>query len=267
MDCEGYTPLFHWLASAFSFSNHAFFYFNVILFGGLLPLILFFISKKATSVWLYYSSTSFFYYHIDGVFPQGIAILLLLIVLSLKDWRKQLLFVPLGILAHSHGVYVVLIGILASNIWRIHKKFGWKNILLGCSGVFGNNRPEILAEKITYPDLSGGTQVLGSGSYPIEWGILLSLFTKFFPLPFWYFAIKTYLKKRRLDLLIVAGFSLVAGVAMNHRMFYVIPLVLIPGVSWYFEKLSLKKKVLFLLFTVLLFGFQLYSWFNSRWSC
>ena len=115
--CEIYAPLFSWIAKPFAFHPNAFFFFTVFLIGFVTPMLLFLLSKNWLSVWFYYSITSYYWFFIDGIFAQALAMILLLLVLFLKDWKQQALMVLLAILSHGTGFFLVLITFLLKNFY------------------------------------------------------------------------------------------------------------------------------------------------------
>ena len=194
-ECETYTPLFHYLASWFAFSENSFWFFTVFLFGFAIPMIFYYLTKNSMSVWLYISSSSAFYYLIDGVFPQGLALGLCLLIFAVKDWRIQSLLVLAASLSHGHGFYLGLTAFLLNRAWIYAEanKFDFREIFLSCSGIFGLDRPDILDMKI---DTVIGTTVTVAKAYPITITNVLSLFSKMFPLPFWIVSFWYSIKKR-----------------------------------------------------------------------
>lgn len=265
--CEIYAPLFHWIASPFTFNPNAFFLFTVFLIGFVTPMLLYFIARNWLVVWLYFATTSYFWFFIDGIFAQATVTILFLLILVLKDWRLQSLVILLSIFAHGHGFFLTTSAFLAVHFWNIFKddvknfdfkkKFG--KIMLGCSGVFGNQRPEILEQHIN------GLVSTGSA---FKVGHLLIIFTKIFPLPYFLIAVYHLIKsKEDWHFLILVVVSLGAGFIVSHRIFYIMPLVLLPSLSWFATKLEGRKRTLFLVSTLAVFIFQFYSWFNFKQVC
>ena len=184
-ECETYTPLFHILASPFTFQEKQFWFFCVFLFGFIMPLSFYYLTKHWISVWLFISSTSAFYYLIDGVYPQALAMLICILIFAVKDWRWQSVLVLLATMAHGHGFWLGMTAFTLNRAWIILepkiKDISFRDIMLGCSSVFGLNKPEILDQQVQIDAIGK----LGSGAYHINFANILSLFTKIFPLPFW----------------------------------------------------------------------------------
>ncbi len=266
--CEDYTPLFHYLANLFSFSDNSFWFFVVFLFAFVIPMIFYYLTKNAMSVWLYISSTSSFYFFIDGVFPQGLALGICLLIFAVKDWRIQALLVLAGALTHGHGFYLALTAFLLNRTWIYIEanEFDFNKILLSCSGIFGNFRPEILDTKI---EEIGGLVI--AKAYPISIANILSLFSKMFPLPFWIISFWYSIKKRwRWDLLIMALFAIAFAFIPggSHRSWYLVPYMLIPATSMFYKDLEgSDAKFLFIAFTVFMFIIQIWSWWNYKILC
>ena len=238
------------------------------------------LTRQWIVVWFYFSTTSFFWFHIDGVFPQGLAILFAMLILGTKDWRIQIGLIGLATLTHSHGFHLGLIAFISNQLWLLFKhdiqkkgKFTSKikdkfmKVFLGCSGIFGNAGPKFLEERIVinFGDIS---KPLGGGAYPLQIVNILALFTKIFPLPLWLISLYYYIKsKQRWDLVLMVLLVLMAGTffsTSSHRVFYVIPLLLLPGLTWFYNKTRKRNKAVILLFSVGVFIIQVWSWVNIR---
>jgi len=265
--CFIYTPLFHIIASPFTFHPNAFFYFTVFLIGFVTPMLLFLISKKWEIVWFYFAITSYFWFFIDGIFPQALAGILLLLILLIKDWKIQALIVLLSVFVHGHGFFLTAVTFLSIHLWEAIKKdvedFSFKEklqkIFLGCSGIFGNSRPETLDEPV-------GNLV--STGVEFKLGNILILFFKIFPIPYFYFSIKHLIKEKKdFHLLFITIISLIAGLLFSHRIFYVIPLVLLLALTDFYYNLNESHRKLFLISSLVMFGYQLYSWLNFKLVC
>lgn len=267
VECEQYAPLFHWLAGPFTFHTQAFAYFAIFLVAFVTPLALFFLSKNWFSVWLYYT-TGYFWFMVDGIFAQALAGILLLVLLTSEDWRVELSMVLLGILAHGHGFFLILMAFVLKHAWfAIEPKvksfdFNVWEKLFACSGVFGYSKPAILDAPVSI----GGKQLVSTGT-DFTVSNLLIPFTKIFPFPYlvgvWY----SCSKRKDLHLVGIALGATVAGFWISHRIFYVIPLVLIPSVTDWFDEQPKKTRVLFGVLTFLLFCFQVYTWVNYKILC
>ena len=265
-NCDSYTPGFHALAWVFSFHEDAFFYFVIFLLAFVTPMLLHWITKNWVVVWLYFATTSYFWFMVDGIFPQALAGVALLLILGLKDWRIQSVVVLLSILVHSQAFFLSLLAFFAVHAYHAFKKdgvnIGGAKLFPACSGLFGKNRPEILGEQVARHT---------SGGYKFTYADALIVFTKIFPLPFFYWSVKhLWTERKRLDFILVAFAALVMGFFVSPRVFYVIPLALLPGLAWFYQKLSKEqkwKKHAFILLTIVSFAFQLYSWANFREVC
>lgn len=252
-DCQIYAPLFHWVSGPFAFHENSFRYFSVFLVGILTPISLFLLSKKWISVWLYFSVTSYFYFFVDGIYSQALAHLLFLAVLISKDWKLDFVFLLLATLAHGHGFFLVAFGILCKNI--PFDRLSIEKIVPACSGIFGRDRPSVLDDRV-------GQLVTTGESF--TWAHLLILFTKIIPLPFFYFGVKKVIEDRKFQIMaMVAGF-LFAGTFISHRVYYLVPLVLIGPLAEYYQGLSGWGKQGFLAITVLFFSMNIYSWVNFK---
>lgn len=267
-DCEIYAPLFHWIASPFTFHPNAFFFFTVFLIGFVTPMLLFLLSKNWLTVWFYYSTTSYYWFMIDGIFAQALAMILLLTVLVLKDWKHQAFIVLIAILSHGSGFFLVLITFIIKNMVTKEnvsellnelkkEKEKWVKII-PCSGIFGLQKPLILKEQVG--------NLISTGK-PFTFADLLIPFIKIFPLPFTFLAVKQALKDKNYHIIALVIVILITGLWVSHRVFYALPLVLIPSLTNWVKTLNSKHRVIFLLITLGVFGLQLYSWFNFKLVC
>ena len=264
--CEIYAPLFSWVANPFTFHENAFFFFVVFLFAFVTPMLLFLLSKNWLSVWLYFSITSYYWFVIDGIFAQGLAMILFLLVLILKDWKHQAIIVLLAITSHGSGFFLVLIAFLVKNLLskenvseffdELKKKKLMK--IFPCSGVFGLQRPEILSQPIDGLITTGKAFTIGN---------LLIPFTKILPLPYAFFGVRQALRDKDYHIVVLFFVVIVIGFWMSHRIFYLLPLILIPSLVSWFGTLNRTHRSIFLLSTLVVFGFQLYSWLNFKLVC
>ena len=250
--CEMYAPLFHFIAKPFAFHENAFFYFVLFLFGIVTPMLVFFISKNWLSVIFYFTVTNYFYFIADGIFAQGLAIILLLSIFCFKDWRIQLGIVLLSIFSHGSGFYLVLIGFLIINF----KKGFLENGFLGCSATFGQNKPAIFEEQVLDLTTHGSA---------LTFGEVLIFFVKIFPLPFLVFSVWYSINKRyKIELLLMALVCFVGGFWISHRIFYVIPLLLIPALTNFAIDLKGKTRIVFWLLVVASFVYLFGGWINFK---
>lgn len=258
--CEIYAPLFSWIASPFAFHDNSFFFFVVFLLAFVVPMILYLLTERWIVVWLYFSTSSFFWFFIDGIFAQATAFILLLLVLYFKDWRLQALMVLIAITAHGHGFYLVLVAFLFKNLLELGDK-DLKTFLFPCSGLFGVTKPVVLTQQIDGLVTTGKAFTVADALIP---------FTKIFPFPYMFLAIRQAWKDKKYIYLVLVVVALVSGFWISHRIFYLIPLVLLPSLAEWAVKLKEKNVnhyYLFLLSTLLVFGFQFYSWFQFKLVC
>lgn len=264
--CQKYAPLFHWIAGPFTFHEKAFYYFVLFLLAIVIPFLLFLIARHWLVVWLYFSTTSFYWFFIDGLFAQAVALILFLLVFVVKDWRLRGAILVLSIFSHGHGFFLVLIALIAIYLWQIIEPFLERRRILKevfgffpCSGVFGVNKPEVLSQPVGDLTTTGVSFTVADALIP---------FTKIFPFPYFLLALKElWDSKQNWHYLLLFPVILVAGFWVSHRIFYVLPLVLLHPLTDFAVRLVGWKKGLFFLSTLLVFGFQLYSWLNRKLVC
>jgi|TARA_R100000501_G_C2631682_1_gene128289 hypothetical protein len=257
--CKSYAPLFHWIVGPFAAHDNSFFYFVVFLLAFVVPMLLFLITKDWIVTWFYFSTTSFFYFFIDGIFAQATAMILLLLLIYFKDWRIQSLIVILGMIAHGHGFFLLSIVFVIINFFKLLDEENWLKITPACSGAFGNNRPEFLAQPIDGLTTTGVQFTVADALIP---------FTKVFPFPYFVLSVwYSWKNKVNLDLVVISFVAILAGFLVSHRIFYIIPLVLLPGLVLFYRSLIGWPRLLFLFSTLIVFVFQLYSWINFKLVC
>lgn len=258
--CDYYTPLFHWLAGPFAFHENAFFYFVLFLLAFVTPMLLYLITKDWLVTWLYFATTSYFWFFINGIFAQATAMILLLLVVYFKDWRKQAIVVLLAALAHGHGFLLCLAAFICIHFVKaFQNKFNWMKVLPACSGTFGTNPPEVLNKPVD-----------GLVTTGVQFRVadVLIPFTKIFPLPLFIICVWwVFNKKEHLDLFLISIISIIAGFWISHRAFYILPLVLLPILVKWSRSLEPKWFKGFIVLTIIFFIYQLYSWLNYKLVC
>lgn len=247
--CKSYPPLFHWLAGFFIARTELFIFFVLFLFAVVTPLLLFKITGNAVAVWFYFSTTSYFYYVEAGPYPHGLAMILLLGLFATKNNLIRLAILGLSIITHSASFYLITFAFLVILLKENYTKIG--GVVAFCSPFWGKERPEIVTTYINNANVYLPTAVSINS--------LLSLIIKVCPLPFLYWGIRGLIAKRHWDFLLVAAVAFVAAFFTTERLFQTIPLMIIPGLVWYYEKCKFKKLILFL--SVLWCAFLLEQWF------
>lgn len=244
--CKVYTPLFHWLAIPFSFSENAFFYFTIFLFIIVSPLVIFYYSKSWYSTLLYFGASNYVFYFMDGIFPQAVANLFLFILFFTKDRRIEIAIIPLLILTHGSAL---IAGIALLFFKHVDLK-GWL-----CSSVFLNNKPEAVYEKI------GST-----GGIDFSVNNILHFFTLTFPFPFMIIALKeTWDKNQRYFGVLV--FLIFMGFIYANIVWYLSFLIAIPAMSSYYQSRGFLGRACLIVFTLAFGIIQFYLFWNYHTYC
>lgn len=262
--CEVYAPLLSWASKFFSFSEKSFLYFNIFLIGIVTPMLLFHITRTWVVAWFYFSTTNYFYYFVEGVYAQALAGVLVLTILATKNPFIRLLALVTLILAHGHGW---MMGLLVLSVLTISeglkKTEDWCepwSFFPVCSGVFGKTQ---LAEAINKP-IAGWT----AGGETWSYNDILHLFGKIFPLPFLVLGVSYYLRFReKIHFLVIGFLSVAIGFFVSPRVFYLLPLVMLPGLAWYTEQAKPEHRHWILAASFLSFVFMFYSWANFKLVC
>lgn len=250
---QEYAPLYSWLSSFFIYKEIVFKFFGLLMLGLIIPMLVFKLSKDWFSVLLYFTTTSFFYFFEQGIYAQPLAMVLMLIVIIYKNNFIRILVLFLSLFAHSLGFQLVLLALffmlLHETGWieLAFKKF--KNVLLGCSGWFPiqdgvETRPNGFLDAHLFSEQSNNF------SMSLRVSFLLKLIIEVFPLPYLYFATKQVLKNKDYGLFGIALASLLIGSFMDYRVFFVIPLVLLPALADFYRTLTgLHQKGFLILMT------------------
>lgn len=255
-NCLIYAPLFHWLGAPFAFHENAFMGFALLIIGVITPWLLFKQEKNWLTVWFYFTTSSYFWFFIDGIYSQALAHVFFLAILVNKEFKYDVLFLGLATLAHGHGFYLAALAILGKNLFHALKEDKW--FLPACSGVFGHNSPEVLTQQVN------GLMTHGQ---PFTIANILLPFTKIYPFFYWFLSVFQVFKERRWETLFLVGSILILGLLISHRIFYLIPLLLIPGLVRFTMGTSVFGRRIVLGSSLLVFGFQLFSWVNFKLLC
>lgn len=258
-ECDIYAPLFGWIASPFAFHETAFLFFVILLVGGVTPLLLYFLARDWLIVLLFYA-TGYFWFLADGILAQALAGILLVCLLLSKDYKIDFVLLLLLILAHGHGFLLGLIVLLCKHFTIVIVN-GFPKFFLACSGVFGMNRPELLNEPIQI----GSKKLVSTGINFTVGNALIVL--KILPFPFIVGLWEYWHTKENLELLVLFFALLIAGFMVSHRIFYFLPLTLLVGTTRYVRRLTGNYLISAYVLILLLFGFQVYAFFNNKFTC
>lgn len=263
-----YPPLFHWLASIFSFREETFYLFALFFLGIAIPITLVFITGHWISALLYFSATSFFYHFETGLYPQALAVFLALLVLHFKDWRIRIALVALGILAHSTGFYLVALFALACYLKEsglLEKAISKLKVFpVACSGWFPRNRPNELLETEIIEGSSRGT------SNALNLGRLTKFCVEIFPLPFAIMALFGFFIEKDWHLLLIFFVGLMFGI-FEYRIFFVSAIVGIIGLTTFFKRVvsnwSFKWQLPFFALVFAYAFIQFHVWWQLKFYC
>jgi len=243
-----YPPLFDWLASFFIFRNEVWVFFYLFLFAFLTPLTIFFITKSVYSVWFYFSISSYFYFTIQGLFPQGLIILFVLLMFASKNLYLRLLLVLLGILTHSTGIFLmplVLILIYLKEyyvIWKVNKLFGCVPMVP-----------------------IGVVESVGSRVAVFTYNDLIAFLLKVSPIPFCWFGLKWLWKNKEFGWLVLFAISFLGALFYSNRIIYFTGVICVIGFSQYFEESNNKKW--WLVLSLIWFVIEFWSWVQNALFC
>ena len=264
--CLIYYPLLHILGSVFSFNSTAFLFFLNFLVLLVTPLVLFFITKNWVTPWLYFSITQYVYLVNGGAaYPQALSIIFLLAIFATKNNFLRLVLFLVGSLAHSQAAVLIGVGWF---LILVQEGFFGKMFLLSCSGIFGKTVPQVLTEKVNVGVVQP-TQLITTS---IQFKDVLNFFARIIPFPFFLVGLLQVWYEKNIAvvglviLLLYQGLALSGSVSPS-RFFMVIPLILLPSITRFYESLRPKWQHFFLFFTVLSFCWEFGSWFSYKLQC
>lgn len=253
-----FPPLYAWISAPFIFRSNIFILFSLFMFGVVTPLVLVAITKNWISAWFYFATTDYFYYITAGLYNQGLVSILFLGLLATKNNYLRAILFLLGLLSHSTGLW------LLGGLWvlLLLKETNLKGFLPFCSPFWGEHTPEILKIEVA----------AASASYPpgrLTLNSVLAFFVKRCPLPFLYWGLKGIWHEKNWHYLVFIGLAVIIAIIHDQRALYLIPLLIIPGLTWYYASCSINKKRLIFGLSVVWFVFLLSQWFllSTRLFC
>ncbi len=255
-DCQGYFPLLHILGTIFSFSKFAFSRYLMFLLVFITPLILFYITKKWIVTWFYFATTQYVYLiEGGGAYPQALAGIFLLLLLSTKNNYLRAIILLVSIISHSQAF--ILIGIS----WLVilfFENFSFKNVFPACSALFGRTVDPPLGEKVLID--------VGPKGFFL-WKDILNFFVRIFPFPFLIAAFWQLHKQKNYAFIVLTVIFFGLGIFVSPRIFYNVPLILLPALTVFYHTLKGKWKYGFLVLTVLSFVVQMGTWILFKVNC
>lgn len=267
--CDSYYPLLHVIGRLFAFSQHAFSNYLMILLVFVTPMILFFTTKKWFTVWLYFSATQYVYLiQAGGAYPQALAgIFLLLLILFKNPWLKLIVLI-IALLSHSQAFVLLLL------VWLVQLFFendlhsmAWKktkNFFPACSALFGRQEEDPIGVKIAIQTITKE----GFSSTQIFLKDIANFFIRIFPFPFLLAAFWQIKKEKQWALLVLTGIFLYYGFALaQQRVFLMIPLILLPSLTRFYEEIPKKWKKWFVIMTLITFTINFGTWILYKVQC
>lgn len=242
--CKVYRPLLGILGGAFSGSEVQFATFGFLLIGILIPIGLFWITKHWISILFYFTTTNFFYGHIDGLYPQALATLFVIMMLGTKKWQYELGLLIFATISHGHGLELGVLVLLAK---YLPKAF------LACSGTFGKETPLILEQKL--PAIGGVNPTVGSLIHP---------FVRIIPLPFLLLATYQNMKDKKTELILITIIGIVAGFTLSSRAMFIASIPMIIGLTSYYLQNKNKWGKHLIVASLLMGIYQLYAYLNLK---
>lgn len=223
-----YPPIYRILAKFFTFDKKSFYTFNIFLFLIIFPLVFYwFCNRKTIAIYFFFILSNFSIYTIfNGFFPAGLAIMVFLIFLKLKQWYFR---VPLFILAFfTHNFSFVLF----LSVWIIEFMLSKAGLLAIIPGFYPDRIYLNFNERVFY--------WLNSNFLP---SVLIGSI-------YWFFENKTYF------LLILISFFYSFDLI---RAFNIAQLLSLAGFVGFYEKQGYSIKfVILLICTVYAVSFQLW---------
>jgi hypothetical protein len=240
--CAAYPPLFIWLVKLFVTRELFYQQLLIVLFAFILPLVLFKITEKPIAVWFYFSTTTFFYVLLTAsFFAQAFAFILILSMVFVKDWQRIILLL-LSIITHSTSFYISL-GFYLLLLLEENAKIT-DNILMACVPTVTKIIGTIGEQKIKFLQASGES---------ITPNTIVTVFLKRIPLHFFVLSVKELWDRKKIALLGLMILLCIAGIFYDNRAFHFAGLILVCGVTWFYEKQTKLVKILLLILSLIQF--------------
>jgi len=240
-------------ASLFLFNEYSWWGFWVVLFAVITPLLLFKITGNWLAIPFYFCLTNYFYLIIGaGLFAQGLVIIFLLGLIAFKSWYLRLPIFVIGFFSHSTapfllGFVFVFLFVQEFVLEYLDKRF-W---VLGCSPIFGTSKPSVLNSFVG----------VGQGArWHLTLGDVLGFFVKVCPLPFLWFAFRSWWEQKQFVFFGLLFLSFFFAFLVNSRSLYVVAPLMVIGFTNYFCRLRFQRVWLVLIICFGLISFQQYVW-------
>lgn len=262
-NCLSYYPLFHWLASTFAFNERAFIHFFLFLIVFVTPILLFLLTKHWMVTWLYFSVTQYVYTIVNGAYPQALAMVFLILLIYTKNPYARMGVLIIGLLAHSQSFILLLL------VWFIITLFEnlpkLKNFFPACSALFGIQETDLIGQKISI-QIIDVTGTVRASNFLIK--DILNFFVRVFPLPFLLMAFWQVKKEKDWALFAIVGLVFYYGiVAVQPRLFFVIPILLLPALTRFYLGLNGWWKRGFIGLTFVTFIINAGTWVLFKVNC
>lgn len=251
---DQYAPFFPVFSSAFSKNMRTFYRFSVLLLGLLLPLLLFFLTKRWESAFFYFASTEFFWLmSYSGFIPQALTIAYVLGLLLTKNWYARLGLVFLALLTHNFGFLFVLISLLIIAFFEKKQGIMIAGAVAACPPC---NCSPVLGEKASFFK----DKILGD-LLPLSLDQVIDFFTKGMPLPLMFLSVKQLWKEKNFAVLSIIAFTFTAGMIWvygDRVIFSTLPFLVI-GLTNYYVSTNKKMRLVIVGICLITLCFNLYS--------
>lgn len=231
-----YAPLLPFVGSFFSTSQELYKSLIIIILGVITPLLLIGITRKWYASIFYFSISNYFYATIAGHYAEALLLVFFLSLLYFKDDRIRGLLFLIGCFSHSQAPMVLSITLLLLLINDKAKKYLFP--IGACSPFWGENKPVVLKNFVYNVGYEPNSLTIND---------LLGVIIKKTPLPFLYFAVKSFIERKEYHYILLCVISVVGGIFYNDRVFDLLAIIMIIGFTQSYEGLSNKKIWLFII--------------------
>lgn len=240
-------PLFSIVGQFFSYNNHAYFFFILLLFGLIIPVALAYLLKSWFVTLAYYSSNLFFWIIQEATYSSFIVVMFGLGVMMTKDRRIRLALLLLSIPTHSIGIIIVGLCWFVMEAKELMSKEFMGSLFCLSIGRYifpasSNNSINIVPVQQQGLPVVGSAVTVSAVSSTTSVSNIIYYFSKFFNPVLGFLVVKGLLKRKRYEFIVVWFLLVVASFFVSSRLFFLATIFLFPLVVDGFNSLSKKHK-------------------------
>ena len=248
-----YAPFWKTVSAPFSVNYRTYFTFAATLIFLGIPIFFGWLLKNYLFTLFYFAVSFPFRMELMGAYPQMMISLLLVMFLLVKNNKVRFAMLVVAPLIHGWGFHMILFAWGVSILWDYLRE----KIVLGCFPVAGESIAPLNDAK------------LGLAS---SLGDIVRLFGRDLNIILVLVALKGFIKKKRVDIIIVGLAFFVMGVIVHLRVWVTLMIIAVVGVTWGYKYLPAWQKKGVVGLSVLLICLHCFTWFfdtmvNYSWGC